>query len=83
MRWRIEVTRTAERQIAKLDRAAQNSIVRFLHDRLKDVADPRQLGKPLHGEKKGLWRYRVGDYRLICDIQHGKITVLILEVGHR
>jgi len=81
--WRIEITRTAERQITKLDRTAQRSIRRFLRDRLTPADDPRQWGKPLQGEKRGLWRYRVGDYRLICDIQDEKITVLVLEVGHR
>ena len=45
--------------------------------------DPRQWGKALQGEKRGLWRYRVGDYRLICDILHDKIIIMILEVGHR
>ena len=83
MSWRIEITRTAERQITKLDRPAQRSIQRFLRDRLTPADDPRQWGKPLHGEKRGLWRYRVGDYRLICEIQDGRITVLVLEVGHR
>jgi mRNA interferase RelE/StbE len=81
--WTIEITRTAEKQIKKLGRNAQQSIVRFLRERLKPAENPRQWGKPLQGEKRGLWRYRVGDYRLICDIQDEKITVIVLEVGHR
>jgi mRNA interferase RelE/StbE len=81
--WRIEITRTAEKQITKLTRPAQKSIQRFLRERLTPADNPRQWGKPLQGEKRGLWRYRVGDYRLICDIQDEKITVLVLEVGHR
>lgn len=81
--WRIEITRTAERQIAKLDRSAQKSIQRFLRERLLAAENPRQWGKPLHGEKRSLWRYRVGDYRLICDIQDEKVLVLVLEIGHR
>ena len=83
MAWTIEITRTAEKQIKKLDRVAQELIVRFLRERLRPAENPRQWGKPLHGEKQGLWRYRVGDYRLICDIQDEKITVLVLGVGHR
>ena len=83
MVWTIEITRTAERQIKKLDRSTQQSIVHFLRARLKPAENPRQWGKPLQGDKRGLWRYRVGDYRLICDIQDEKITVLVLEVGHR
>ncbi len=82
-RWRIEITRTAERQILKLDRPAQQSIQGFLRERLTTADDPRQWGKAPQGEKRGLWRYRVGDYRLICDIQDEKVTVLLLEVGHR
>ena len=81
--WRIEITRTAEKQITKLSRTAQKSIQRFLRERLKPAENPRQWGKPLRGDKQDLWRYRVGDYRLICDIQDEKITVLVLEVGHR
>lgn len=82
-RWKIEITRGAEKQIKKLDRTAQTVILRFLRERLQPAENPRQWGKPLHGEKGGLWRYRVGDYRLICDIQDEKITVLVLRVGHR
>lgn len=80
---RIEITRTVEKQITKLAKPAQKSIQRFLRERLVPAQNPRQWGKPLRGEKQDLWRYRVGDYRLICDIQDQKITVLVLEVGHR
>jgi len=81
--WRIEITRTAEKQITKLSRSAQKIIQRFLRERLLSTENPRQWGKPLHGEKRSLWRYRVADYRLICDIQDEKVVVLVLEVGHR
>ena len=81
--WRVEISSSAEKQIRKLDRAAQGSIIRFLRERVQAADNPRQLGKPLHGDKGGLWRYRVGDYRLICDIQDERITVLVLRVGHR
>jgi mRNA interferase RelE/StbE len=81
--WAIEIARTAEKQIKKLDRQAQESIVRFLRDRLQPSANPRQWGKPLQGDKAGLWRYRVGDYRLVCAIQDERITMLVLRVDHR
>jgi mRNA interferase RelE/StbE len=81
--WTIEITRTAEKQITKLHRDAQQAIVRFLRERLAGTENPRQWGRPLQGEKRGLWRYRVGDYRLICDIQEKRITVMVLQVGHR
>ena len=83
MAWIVEITRSAEKQIKKLDRQAQQSIISFLRERVQPSVNPRQWGKPLHGTKGGLWRYRVGDYRLICDIQDEKITVLVLRVGHR
>ena len=83
MAWTIEITRTAEKQITKLHRDAQQAIVRFLRERLAVTENPRQWGRPLQGEKRGLWRYRVGDYRLICDIQEKRITVMVLQVGHR
>ena len=81
--WRVEINRSAEKQIQKLSRTAQESIVRFLRERVQTADNPRQWGKPLHGDKGGLWRYRVGDYRLICDIQDERVTVLVVSVGHR
>jgi mRNA interferase RelE/StbE len=81
--WRIEVTRTAEKQITKLSRTAQKSIQRFLRERLASSDNPRQWGKPLRGAMNNLWRYRVGDYRFICDIQDERVVVLVLEVAHR
>jgi mRNA interferase RelE/StbE len=81
--WKIEISRTAEKQITKLHRAAQRAIISFLRERLAGAENPRQWGKPLQGEKRGLWRYRVGDYRLICDIQDEWIAVIVLQVGHR
>jgi mRNA interferase RelE/StbE len=81
--WRIEITRTATRQITKLDQQAQKSILNFMRERLSPADNPRQWGRALQGEKRGLWRHRVGDYCLICDIQDEKITILVLQLGHR
>ncbi len=81
--WRIEITRAAGRRIIKLDHQAQKSILRFLRERLSAADEPRRWGRVLQGEKHGLWRYRVGDDRLICDIQDRSITILVLELGHR
>jgi mRNA interferase RelE/StbE len=80
---RVEITRTAEKQINRLARSAQKAIQRFLRERLSTCVNPRQWGRALQGERRGLWRYRVGDYRLICEIQDEKIVVLILEIGRR
>ena len=83
MAWRVEIARTAERQIAKLDRKVQITIIHYLREHLEQSADPRQHGKALRGEKKGLWRYRVGDYRIICQIRDESKTVVVLTLGHR
>ena len=81
--WRIEITRTAAKTITKLDHQAQKAILKFRRGRLSTAENPRQWGSALQGDRQGLWRYRVGDYRLICDIQDAKVVVLLLEVGHR
>lgn len=83
MAWRVLVSRTAEKQLAKLDRRTQAAILRFLRVRVESAEDPRRLAKALHGEKRGLWRFRLGDYRLICDIRMAESTVHVLAVGHR
>lgn len=83
MAWRIEVTETAKKQLAKLDRQIQADIVRYLRERIAGDEDPRRYGAPLRRELADRWKYRVGDYRLICEIQDRKILVLVLMVGHR
>ena len=83
MAWRIEFTRTAEKQIARLGRPAQARILTYLRQRVLPCENPRQSGKALHGDKQGLWRYRVGKCRIICDIQDDRSTVLVLAVAHR
>lgn len=83
MAWLIEITEPAQKDIRKLDRKVQKDIVRFLHERVENAADPRQAGKSLKGDLGELWRYRLGDYRLICDIQDKVVTVLVLRVRHR
>ena len=83
MAWHVEITRTAEIQIVKLDRQVQVGIIQYLREHVGRSEDPRQQGKALRGEKKGLWRYRVGDYRVICHIRDESKTVVVLTLGHR
>lgn len=83
MTWKIEITKTATKQIKKLDKTEQKRILTFLQSKLEKTSNPRLYGKALQGEKINLWRYRVGDYRLICKINDGVVTVLVLGVGHR
>jgi mRNA interferase RelE/StbE len=82
--YRIEFDPRAEKELAKLDREVARRIVRFLRERVALLDDPRSLGEALHGPELGrFWKYRVGDYRLICHIQDQRITVLVLRIGHR
>ncbi|AGW88585.1 type II toxin-antitoxin system RelE/ParE family toxin [Cupriavidus sp. DF5525] len=84
MAWRIEITQTAEKQLAKLDRPVARRIVTFLRERVAASADPRSLGEALKGSELGEYRkYRVGDWRLICQIEDARITVVVLRLGNR
>ena len=83
MVWQIKITNTAKKQLVKLDRQVQSEILRYLRDRIATNEDPRRYGAPLRRELTGRWKYRVGTYRLICEIQDEKILVLVLMVGHR
>ena len=84
MAWTIEFDEQAVRQLARLDRQDATRIRNYLRDRVAPLDNPRQLGKALTGSRLGeLWRYRVGDFRVICDLQDGRLLVLVLGVGHR
>lgn len=78
----IEFSPLAEKQFLKLDKQIQRQIQKFVLQ-LKNLENPRSRGKALVGNLSHLWRYRVADYRLICDIQDKKILVTILRIGHR
>jgi mRNA interferase RelE/StbE len=82
--WKIEFHPRAEKELAKLDQEASRRILRFLRDHVATREDLRSLGEALKGPEIGrFWKYRVGDYRLICDIQSQRITILVVRVGHR
>lgn len=84
MVWQIEFTETSVKQLKKMDRTVAKRIVEFMKIRIAAQQDPRLSGKALQGKSFGTyWRYRVGDYRIICDIQDQKLIVLVVEVGHR
>lgn len=84
MAWRIDLTATVAEQLGKLDKAEARRITVFLRQRLATLDDPRSMGKALTGPQLGTyWRYRVGDYRIICDIQDGALCILVIEVGNR
>ena len=83
MAWTIEIAPEAERQLAKLDRQVARRIVRFMHERVAPLADPRSIGIALQGQKHAIWRYRVGDYRVLAQIFPDRIIVRVVKVGHR
>lgn len=84
MTWTIEFQRAAVKQLGKLTKSDANRIVSFLADRIAEDDNPRRTGAALQGSELGnFWRYRVGDYRIICDIQDHKLVVLVVEIGHR
>ena len=79
MVWRIELTETAAKQLSKLGKMEAKRITAFLRERVVDA--PRATGKALTGPLGGLWRYRVGDYRLVCEIQDAVLRVLVVKMG--
>ena len=83
MAWTINYADNAKRQLQKLDKTVARRILDFLDDRVAKQEDPRTLGKALTGPLGTLWRYRVGDFRVICEIQHSVLTILVIRVGHR
>lgn len=84
MAWTIDYTESARRQLRKLDRQAAQRILDFMDERIAAQEDPRNTGKALTGPMLGAyWRYRIGDYRIICDIQDGALCVLVIEIGNR
>lgn len=79
---RIEYTETARKQLKKLDKAMQKRILDYM-DEVALLENPRSRGKALVENMRGLWRYRVGDYRVICEIQESRIIISVLKIGHR
>ena len=84
MAWRIEISQTAEKQLGKLDRTVARRIVTFLRERVSALDDPRSIGEAHKGSELGeFWKYRVGDWRSICQIEDSRITIEVLRLGNR
>ena len=83
MNWTIEYDPRAVQDLKKLDHSVRREIVDYMDSRSATDDDPRRFGKPLRGSKFGLWRYRVRDYRIICELQDQRLVVLVVAVGHR
>ncbi|MDP9835371.1 mRNA interferase RelE/StbE [Neorhizobium huautlense] len=84
MAWTIEYSTHAQKQAKHLDPVIRKRIRQFLDERLATHANPRELGQALKGHVLGgYWRYKVGAYRIICDIQDRRFVVLVVEIDHR
>ena len=84
MAWSIEYSAAADKDIAKLDRKVAQRIIKFMGQRVAQLADPRSIGEALTGSTLGsYWKYRAGDYRIIADIQDARICVQVVRVGNR
>ena len=83
MTYKVVFTNRAKKQLKKMDKTIVALIIGWIEKNLEGCTNPRQYGKSLVGNKSGQWRYRIGDYRLICEIEDSKITIIVLEVGHR
>ena len=82
MAWRIEIDKDVQRSMKKLDKQIARRIVAKLHE-ISQLEDPRSMGKGLTENKSGLWRYRVGDYRIVADIEDDVLVILVVDVDHR
>ncbi|GGD73546.1 type II toxin-antitoxin system RelE family toxin [Lacimicrobium alkaliphilum] len=83
MGWKIEWDERAVKELKKLDKQAQKDIIQYLKTRIATEESPRRFGKALIGDKAGLWRYRVKDYRIICNIEDDNLVVLVVRTSHR
>jgi len=83
MGWKVEYTQGAYKSLKKLDNTARSLIYGWISKNLVNCNDPRIHGKGLTANRSGQWRYRVGDYRIIAQIQDDKVVILIVQVGHR
>jgi len=79
--WTISWRDTAKKELSRLDKSVQKRIAAYLKERV--ALDPKSFGKPLRSNLKGLWRYRVDDYRILCRIEDAQLVVLVITVGHR
>jgi len=83
MSWVYRFDERALKELRKLGKQAQRDILAYLDERVAGEGDPRRFGKGLKADLSGLWRYRVGDYRIVCQIKDRELLVLVVVVGHR
>ena len=84
MVWQIELSASAEKSLARIGSEPARRVARFIDERLSAIDDPRSIGKALTGSRRGeLWRYRVGDYRIVVMIEDKVVRILVVQIGHR
>lgn len=83
MTWKIEFDNRARKELRKLDESSQQRILAWISSNLKHTDNPRQHGKSLKGHFRGLWRYRIGNFRIISQIRDQEISILIIRIAHR
>lgn len=81
--WRIIFTKTSQKELSKLSHDAQDCILEYLYNYVSKLSHPKHLGKALRYNHKGLWRYRVDKFRIICELQEDKLIVLVVKIGKR
>ena len=82
-KYHVEFSKNAEKQFGKLDSYTRRIVISWIYKNLEGCDDPRDKGKPLKGDKKDQWRYRIGDYRIIVKIEDNKLIIIIIKIGHR
>lgn len=83
MTWKLEISSSTEKQLQKLDRQVQTRVLGFLYNRVLPSGNPRLFGKALTGRWSAYWSYRVGDYRIVADIQDHRLTIVAVSIDHR
>lgn len=83
MTWQLRSTKLFDKQLKRIDQVTKIRILAFLKYRVLSADEPRLYGKPLTGELSGYWSYRIGDYRVIADIEDETFTIVAIDVGHR
>lgn len=81
--WQVEFDRAAARDLRKLCADGERRVLRYLRERIAGTKDPRRFGRALTGDREGLWRYRVGDYRIVAAIEEHRFVVVVVRLGHR
>ena len=83
MKYRVVYEREAIKSFSKIDKKQQILIISWIEKNLIDTDDPKKHGKALKGSLKNYWRYRVGNYRILADINDDQIKIIIINIGHR